>query len=647
MSLLEELANRGIIEREEIPGILKASQEANEDVDLSLLKRGIDEKTLMKVKGEYLNMPVRVLGGEPVAFKVLQYIPENSARHYHFVPIGIADSILEIGITDPNNIEAMDALQFISTKIKMPFKVFLISEKDFQDVLAGYQGISGEMSDVLSEIDEDIKPLQNLNNDSVPEKKSQNNTASNVEQTVQKRKNDVQEISNGEGGEGDEDEDTSPEEEEEEDLRESSIQKDLQKDLKEASQGSNLIKKNDKKGKDETHIVEDAPVSKMVAVILRHATEGNASDIHIEHTGDKVRVRFRIDGELHTSILLPKTVHAAMVSRIKILANLKLDEKRKPQDGRFSARIDGRKIDFRVSTYPAYYGEKVVMRILDSERGVKTLEDIGLEKDSLTKIRNAIHRPYGMVLITGPTGSGKSTTLYSMLNELDRQKQNVVSLEDPVEYNIDGVSQSNVRPEIGYTFATGLRSILRQDPDIIMVGEIRDKETAQLAVQAALTGHLVFSTLHTNTAAGAIPRLIDMGVDPYLIAPTLILAIAQRLTSALCEGGGKEVPIDEAMQAMIDNEFSTLPEKYREKINIPDHVYEAGSTTDCPSGIRGRQAVFEILEVNEDVRHAILNKPVESEVFQVARKNGMLTMKEDALLKTFEGKIPYIEVNKL
>jgi type II secretory ATPase GspE/PulE/Tfp pilus assembly ATPase PilB-like protein len=284
---------------------------------------------------------------------------------------------------------------------------------------------------------------------------------------------------------------------------------------------------------------------------------------------------------------------------------------------------------------------------LDSERGVKTLEDIGLEKDSLTKIRNAIHRPYGMVLITGPTGSGKSTTLYSMLNELDRQKQNVVSLEDPVEYNIDGVSQSNVRPEIGYTFATGLRSILRQDPDIIMVGEIRDKETAQLAVQAALTGHLVFSTLHTNTAAGAIPRLIDMGVDPYLIAPTLILAIAQRLTSALCEGGGKEVPIDEAMQAMIDNEFSTLPEKYREKINIPDHVYEAGSTTDCPSGIRGRQAVFEILEVNEDVRHAILNKPVESEVFQVARKNGMLTMKEDALLKTFEGKIPYIEVNKL
>jgi len=314
------------------------------------------------------------------------------------------------------------------------------------------------------------------------------------------------------------------------------------------------------------HIEEDAPVTKIVATILRYAVDGSASDIHIEPADAKVVVRFRVDGELTTSLELPKNVHMAVVARVKILSSMRLDERRKPQDGRFSATFDGRKIDFRVSLLPTSYGEKVVMRILDNERGVRSLEDVGISPNILEIVRRVIKEPYGIILISGPTGSGKSTTLYAMLSEVDRLTKNVLSLEDPVEYNINGVSQSQVRPEIGYTFANGLRAALRQDPDIIMVGEIRDKETAQLAIQAALTGHLVLSTIHTNNAIGVVPRLIDMGVDPYLIAPTLKLAIAQRLARRVCEGTGLEEPISESTKIMMDQSFKTLPEKYRSRI---------------------------------------------------------------------------------
>ena len=398
---------------------------------------------------------------------------------------------------------------------------------------------------------------------------------------------------------------------------------------------------------DETKIVEDAPVTKIVAVILRHAVEGNASDVHIERMRDEIRVRFRVDGVMHSSLVLPKGIHDAVIARIKILAQMRLDEKRKPQDGRFSAHMDGRRVDFRVSTFPAYFGEKVVLRILDSSQGVRSLESMGLTPEHVKIAREAINTPYGLVLIVGPTGSGKSTTLYSMLNELDREKRNVISLEDPVEYNIPGVNQSHVRPEIGYTFANGLRSILRQDPDIIMVGEIRDKETAQLAVQAALTGHLVFSTLHTNTAAGVIPRLIDMEVDPYLIAPTLILAMGERLLRTLGPDGGKSIPISESMRAMIDKQFADLPPAVRATIKIPDHVYDVAPSPSCPSGTRGRTGVFEMLKIDRDIEHIILTNPSEQAVYEAARAKGMLTMKDDAIVKAFSGVIPFGEVNNI
>ena len=303
------------------------------------------------------------------------------------------------------------------------------------------------------------------------------------------------------------------------------------------------------------YIKEDAPITKIVATILRYAVDGNASDIHIEPSEKKVAVRFRVDGILAISLELPKNVQVAVVARIKILSSMRLDERRKPQDGRFSATFDGRKIDFRVSVLPTNYGENVVMRILDNEKGVTNLEAAGITGHLLTVIRRMLNEPFGIILISGPTGSGKSTTLYAMLAELDRQTKNVLSLEDPVEYNIEGVSQSQVNPEIGYTFANGLRSALRQDPDIIMVGEIRDKETAQLAIQAALTGHLVLSTIHTNNSIGVIPRLIDMGIDPYLIAPTLKLALAQRLARRIKPGTGREEPIGKSMELIMEEEF--------------------------------------------------------------------------------------------
>lgn len=397
--------------------------------------------------------------------------------------------------------------------------------------------------------------------------------------------------------------------------------------------------------KEMEHIEEDAPVTKIVATTLRYAVDGGASDIHIEPTETKIVVRFRVDGELTTSLELPINVHLAMVARVKILSSMRLDERRKPQDGRFSATFDGRKIDFRVSILPTSHGEKVVMRILDNERGVRSLEDAGISPHLLQTVRKAIKEPYGIILISGPTGSGKSTTLYAMLAEVDRFTKNVLSLEDPVEYNIDGVSQSQVRPEIGYTFAHGLRAALRQDPDIIMVGEIRDKETAQLAIQAALTGHLVLSTIHTNNSIGVIPRLIDMGVDPYLIAPTLKLAIAQRLARRINDGTGIEEDISHSTSVMIDDSFKTLPDRFHDRIPKSRTIVSPEPTPGCATGLKGRVAVMEALEVDEEIQDLILHNASEDQIYQVARRKGFMSMKEDAIIKALNHKIPYEEMN--
>jgi len=398
------------------------------------------------------------------------------------------------------------------------------------------------------------------------------------------------------------------------------------------------VPEHEREGMD--HIEEDAPVTKIVATILRYAVDGSASDIHIEPTPKKVGVRFRVDGTLATSLELPKNVHMAVVARVKILSAMRLDERRKPQDGRFSATFDQRKIDFRVSVLPTNHGEKVVMRILDTGKGVLTLAQSGMSKHNLDSIKRIVKEPFGIILISGPTGSGKSTTLRGMIGEVDTLTENVMSLEDPIEYNLDGVSQSQVRPEIGYTFANGLRAALRQDPDIIMVGEIRDKETAQLAIQAALTGHLVLSTIHTNNSIGVIPRLIDMGVDPYLIAPTLKMAIAQRLAKTLCPGTGIEEPIDTGTQRRLDEMKKTLPEKYHHRISTSTTILTPEPTPTCATGYRGRTAITEVLEITEEMQELILKGAAEEEFFTAARKNGFMTIQEDAMMQALDHKIP-------
>lgn len=576
MSLLTTLADKKIIRREDIAMIEAEVVSSGDSLENILTKRGVAKSEIFEEKASMSKLPTREVGKE-IPYKVLKYVPEESARHYKFVPLGLKDGVLEVGLTDSNNLEALDALHFISAKNGIPYKIFLISETDFDKVLGMYEGFSGVVSQALEDLDTEI------------------------------------------------------------------LTEEEQKD-----QAKRVKKKSDKASLEEEEVIkEDAPVTKIVATILQYAVGGDASDIHIEPTGDTVRVRFRVDGILHTSLVLPIKVLNAVVARIKILSSMKLDEKRKPQDGRFSARIEGRKIEFRVSTFPLADGEKVVMRILDPSKGVRDLDKIGFSKRNLDLIRSSLTKPYGLVLISGPTGSGKSSTLYAMLEEVERDKKNVVSLEDPIEYKIEGVSQSQVFPEIGYTFATGLRSVLRQDPDIIMVGEIRDKETADLAVQAALTGHLVFSTIHTNTAAGVIPRLVAMGIDPYLIAPTLTLVIAQRLAQTLCPDTGEAVPIEGSLKLMLEKQFEDLPDKYKKEIKEAKQLYKIKPTPACPNGTRGRIAVVEVFAMNKEIENIILTNPVENEIYKIVRKKGMLTMKEDAIMKSIAGIVPFEEVNTL
>lgn len=572
MSFLNFLATNNIITQEQVPFFKEQARSAEKNLDSVLIDAGLDKTTLLEKKGEYFGMPYRDLKGYQVPFEVLKYIPEESATHYQFVPLGIKDNFLEVGIVDPENIEARDALNFITAGEDLQFKLFLISGDDFEEVLKVYKGLSGQVNQALTELESDL----------------------------------------------------------------SDEEKEIKKQLENAA-----------KGNDDTHLVEDAPVTKIVATILRYAVEYGASDVHIEPLAEKVRVRFRVDGVLNTSIVLPVNVDSAVVARIKILSQMKLDEKRKPQDGRFQARIEGRKIDFRVSTFPTYFGEKVVMRILDQNKGVKKMEEIGLSDRYMKMLKSAIARPYGMILISGPTGSGKSTTLYSILEQLDATSKNILSLEDPVEYTVDGVNQSQVRSDIGYTFANGLRTTLRQDPDIIMVGEIRDGETAKLAIQASLTGHLVLSTIHTNTACGIIPRLIDMGVDPYLIPPTLILGIGQRLVRKICPDSGEVVPIEGSVKAMLDKQFEDLPEAYRNEIPQATEFLKIKPTTDCPNGTKGREAVFEMFEMSKEIEKIILENPVESEIYKVARSQGLITLREDAIRKAMQKVIPFEEINEL
>ena len=382
-------------------------------------------------------------------------------------------------------------------------------------------------------------------------------------------------------------------------------------------------------------IIRKEPIAQIVSTILEFAIKYRASDVHIEPEEDKTRVRYRIDGILHEKLVLPKNVHDALVSRIKVLTDMKIDEKRIPQDGRFNFKTDGQEVDLRVSTLPTAYGEKVVMRLLKKSGGVPTMQELGLRGRALKNLEDAILRPHGIILICGPTGSGKTTTLYSILSKINTTKVNIVTLEDPIEYKIAGVNQVQINPAAGLTFASGLRAFLRQDPNIIMVGEIRDRETTDLAIQASLTGHLVFSTVHTNSAAQAMPRLIDMGAEPFLLASTLTAIVAQRICRKVCNSCRETYEPDPAIVADIKNVLGPLfPEKKGEKFVLS----RGKGCSECNNtGYLGRIGIFEVLPVTEKIARLILERSAAIDIKKAAVEEGMITLKQDGYLKAVEG----------
>jgi len=496
---------------------------------------------------------------------VLILIPEDAARHYKMVPLALSGNVLDVGLVNPDDVKAQEALNFLASRNGLMAQVFKISEDEWLKLMEQYAGLGEEVGEAL------------------------------------------------------------------EGLRRELAQEREKVGLSEAL-----------KGKKE----QEAPIIRMMETILKHGIESKASDIHIEPTMNKLRVRFRLDGTLQTVVVLPVEIAPAIVARIKILSNLQIDETRRPQDGRFTAKVGEKEVDLRVAILPTARGEKAALRILDPTIGLRTLPDLGITGRNLGVVERGIKKPFGMILMTGPTGSGKSTTIYGILQILNTEAVNIVSLEDPVEYYIDGVNQSQIRPELGYTFATGLRQILRQDPNIIVVGEMRDSETAGLAVQSALTGHLVLSTLHTNDAIGVIPRLIDMGVEPFLLPSALNVALAQRLVKRLCLDCKKEVEPSEAAKKLILKTIESMPEEARPKIKKEGlKIYKAQGCPKCGNkGTKGRIAVFEILEMTPQLEHIIISEPSESKILTESQRQGMTTMLQDGITKVLEGIIGFEEL---
>ncbi len=559
--LIPKLVEKGIITDKEaviLESDVKTSGKKEEEVIVE--KDIFPEKALFQLKSELIEIPFKEVETEEVSLKALEFISEESAKHYKMVPLKIEGSILEVGMVYPEDLKAQEVLNFLARQNNFSYKIFLVTISNFSNVLKQYRTLKKEFSRALESLEGELK----------------------------------------------------------EEKTESKIFTD---EL------------------DARPLSEDAPVIKMVAVILKYAVDGAASDVHIEPFKDKSRVRFRIDGILHSSIFLPNKIHSSIIARIKIISNLKIDETRIPQDGRFSTMVYDKEIDFRVSTFPTSLGEKVVMRVLVSGEGIHTLEELGLEKRNLKIVEDATKKPYGLILATGPTGSGKTTTLYSMMNILNQEEVNIVTLEDPIEYFLKGINHSQIRPDIGYTFPQGLRHILRQDPDIIMVGEARDEETANLVIHAALTGHVVLSTLHTNNAIGVIPRLIDMGVPPFLLPSALSITIGQRLVGILCPHCKEKKKITQEVKDIFEEEIASLPESIKKDIDMSfSEVYVAVGCKKCNwRGYKGRIGLYEILSMTDQLAEIVVKDPTEDKIWKEARRQGMITIKQDGILKIIKG----------
>lgn len=399
-----------------------------------------------------------------------------------------------------------------------------------------------------------------------------------------------------------------------------------------------LLRKPVTSASDLAQIIKQAIIPEIVAGTLFLAIRMEASDVHIEAEQNSVRFRFRIDGILHDVVKVPKFLHAPLISRIKILAKMKIDEQRVPQDGRFDVVIDKRQVDLRISTLPTVHGEKVVMRLLDKSGGVISLEQLGLTGSGFDRVIESINKPYGIVLSTGPTGSGKSTTLYAVLSRISKPGVNIITLEDPVEYELPGINQSQVKPSIGFTFADGLRSVLRQDPNVIMVGEVRDLETAAMATHAALTGHLVLTTLHTNDAAGALPRLINMGVEPFLITSSINAVIGQRLVRKICDNCREPVDVPPGVKQYAQQLLADVPSGQLKNIDLNQLVFYHGRGCEkCTNGYKGRIGIFEVLVMSDPIEEMAVRKAPASEIKSQAVKEGMVRMTQDGLIKALKG----------
>ena len=536
--------------------------------DLILSRKLLDEEELAKAKAAFYNIPYADLRKNILTVEVLALIPQESMNFYNIAPFELKDRVLKVAITDPSNLAALEALEFLGQKQNLQVQLYLASATSIDTAMGKKKNLKRVVGQALEDIEK--KEAASL-------------------QTV-----------------------------------------------------ATAVKEKEAK----PEVIEEAPIIKIVDVILSNAIEASASDIHIEPSEKDVRVRYRVDGILHTSLMLPKSVHAAIVTRIKILTNLKIDESRLPQDGRFHAEAGKKSVDLRVSVLPLIYGEKVVMRILDKSTKAPSLEDLGLRGLNLQWVQDNIKKIHGIFLITGPTGSGKSTTLYSILSILNTTSVNIVTLEDPVEYFIPGVNQSQINPEIGLTFATGLRSILRQDPNVVMVGEIRDKETAELAVHAALTGHLVFSTLHTNNSIGAMPRMIDMGIEPFLLSASVNVVAAQRLIRKICPHCKEQILLTPAFEQEIKKELAGVPEVYLEGIdkNKLESFKGAGCEKCAKTGYLGRMGIFEVLPVTTEIQDLVLSRAPGYKIYEAASKMGMITLKQDGILKAVRGETSMEEI---
>ena len=570
VELLQAIEKKGKISPEQLAEIKKQSSASGISVDNILLdKKLVDPEELAQIKAEILNFPYKSLIGVKINNSNLDIIPFEVANNYKIICFEKKGEVINIGILDPDNLKAFEAVDFLAKESNVKAKYHLISEQSFDSAIKQYRTLKEEISTALK------------------------HKAEEEDRGVRKGKVEFEEM------------------------------------------------------------FKSAPIAKIVSVIMRHAVEGRASDIHIEPLPKETRVRYRIDGILHTSLILPKNIHGALIARIKVMANLKLDETRVPQDGRIREKVNDKEIDFRISILPLVDTEKVVMRILDVTRGAPKLEELGFMGKALEVMKENIKSPDGIFLVTGPTGSGKSTTIFSILDILNIEGVNISTLEDPVEYFIKGANQAQIRPEVGFTFATGLRSLLRQDPDIIMVGEIRDNETAELAVHAGLTGHFVLSTLHTNDALGAIPRLMDMKVEPFLLSSTLRIVAAQRLARKICEYCKKEAKIPENTMAKVKKTIDKIPPDVIKELvdgyNPGKLVFYIGEgCSRCANtGYSGRVAISEVLHINSKIKEIINEKSSSLTEEEVKKNQPFTTIVEDGVIKALKGLTSLEEVMRV